>query len=299
MKLNQGGWPTQAVLWLEWGSHELSLPGTRGRRSSTYNLINMARKMDYAETAAQRVLEAVLPGKMKYQCEQSHGECDFELRYDNGTIAAVEVTSSQDRTYVETVAALRKRGNVVPAVKCKQSWMVFPNSDANINKIRAKIDGCLFEVEQMGASEFRWLRGPQCALDLCFDLKINSGSVFPTDGAPQIFISGPGGGGAVGANLAIEAGEKEASKDDNRKKLGASGATEHHLAVYIDVSNGLLWVALTDFQPPTTLPKLPQEITFLWLVGHGRATDEFVIWRAGVKEPWCSRRVVIPTTKTA
>jgi hypothetical protein len=259
----------------------------------------MARKMDYAETTAQWVLETVLPGKMRYESEQSHGECDFELHYDNGTIAAVEVTSSQDRTYVETVAALRKQGNVVPAVKCKQSWMVFPNSDANINKIRAKIDGCLFEVERVGASKFNWLRGPQCARDLCFDLKISSGSVFSAEGEPQIFVSGPGGGGAVGANLAIEAGEKEAWKDDNRKKLGASDAAERHLVVYIHVSNGLPWVALTDFQPPTILPKLPEEITFLWLVGQGRATDEFVIWQAGVKQPWRSQRVAIPTTKTA
>ena len=37
--------------------------------------------MNHPETVAKRVLEAVLPCTMEYQPEQSHGEYDFELRY--------------------------------------------------------------------------------------------------------------------------------------------------------------------------------------------------------------------------
>jgi hypothetical protein len=37
--------------------------------------------MNHAEAVAKLVRESVIPGTMIYQRDQSHGECDFELRY--------------------------------------------------------------------------------------------------------------------------------------------------------------------------------------------------------------------------
>jgi hypothetical protein len=107
----------------------------------------------------------------------------------------------------------------------------------------------------------------------------------------MIRIALPSGGGAVGASVAIEAGEKEAWKQDNRKKLGAARTSERHLVVYIDPMNGLPWVALTDFEPPSALPNLPEEITHIWLVGHAEEKDKFVAWRANTNESWNSLRL--------
>jgi hypothetical protein len=252
--------------------------------------------MNYAERVAKRVLEGILPGAMDYQPEQSHGECDFELRNSNGeAVATVEVTASVDRTQVQTIAAIRSKkrgGSVIPATKCQKGWRIVPANGANINRIREAVDECLSRLEQAGIESFYWVRDfeHQCVQDICRDLGITSGSVVSTGASPKICIASPIGGGAVGPTNAIEAGETEAWKPDNRKKLGAARTAEHHLVVYIDVMNGQPWVALSGFEPPSTLPSLPNEITSIWLVGH-REENEFVVWRATAKEPWSSLRV--------
>ncbi len=251
--------------------------------------------MDHAETVAKRVLEGVLPGTMEYQSKQSHGEYDFELRYHSGATAAVEATASVDRTQTQTIAAIRSKNKVplIPAKKCEKSWVIFPAAYANIEKIRGAADEYISRLEQAGIENFFWVRDFEhhCVQDICRDLRLTSGSVVSTEASPKIRIAFPVGGGAVGPSTAIEAGEKEAWKSDNRKKLGAAKTAEHHLVVYIDVTNGLPWVALMDFEPPSTVSNLPEEVTHLWLVGHGGEENDFVVWYARANESWSSLRV--------
>jgi hypothetical protein len=270
-----------------------------------------------SEAIAKLVLEAVLPGaKMAFRSEQSHGEWDFDLRYANGTVAAVEVTASVDQDQARMSARIRdkrKGGSSIAATKCKKSWMIFPTKDADINIIRAEADEYLSALEQAQVQSFSFLEAftfrsyreagierflpfqvPQCVEDICFNLKIMSGSAISDTTASQILIQHSVRGGAVRASVATDAGEREASKDDNRRKLGAAGTGERHLVVYIDVMNGLPWTALTDFTPPSSCPVLPPEITDIWLIAHAGIGDEFVAWRASAQEPWHSQRVVIP-----
>jgi hypothetical protein len=66
--------------------------------------------MNYSEAIAKRVLEAILPGaNLEYQPVQSNGEYDFNLRYDDGSFAAVEVTAAVDKTLTETIAVQPSR----------------------------------------------------------------------------------------------------------------------------------------------------------------------------------------------
>jgi hypothetical protein len=123
-----------------------------------------------------------------------------------------------------------------------------------------------------------------------------SGSVISNEGSPRIYISHPGGHGAIGPSLAIEAGEREAQKEDNRRKLAASNRVERHLAIYIGATNGLARIALTEGSPPAELPKLPSEMTHIWLTAYDGGSDskgEFVVWRASTKEIWYRQQVVI------
>lgn len=216
--------------------------------------------MNHAERVAKLVLERILPGTLEYQHEQSHGECDFALHYHDGTTGVVEVTSSVDQSQTETIAATRnekKGGSVITATKCRKSWQIVPAKGSRINEIRRSADECLTKLEQAGFEKFSWVRDGHrdCIQEVCSKLKVVSGSVIPTAGAsPAIRIAFPIGGGAVGPSTAIEAGEKEAWKPDNRKKLGAAKTAERHLVVYIDTLNGLPRIALTDFGPPTILP---------------------------------------------
>lgn len=251
--------------------------------------------MNQSEAIAKRVLEAIFPGaRLDYRLTQSHGEYDFDLRYNNGTTAAVEVTAAMDETLMKTVGAIHSKragGSVIQPLTCKKSWLIFPVKGASIRRIRTDADIHLAALEREGIDRFFCVSSSPVVQKVCCQLQITGGGVVSSEQNPTIRIAGPGGGGAVGPSDAIEAGEFEAWKQDNRKKLGAAKLAERHLVVYIDASNGLPWIALTSFTPPAILPKIPEEITNLWLIGQGENENEFIVWCAGTKENWQRRRV--------
>jgi hypothetical protein len=251
--------------------------------------------MNYSEAVSKR-----LPGaRLDYRPVQSHGEYDFDLRLVDGSTAALEVTASVDQLQAATVAAVlskKKGGSTLPAVKCQNSWIVFPAKGVSIDRIREKADDYLARLEGDGVERFFWLeRGPQSVDDIRRDLNVVGASVIARGAAcPTIKIGLPGGGGAVGSSIAVDAGEREAWKSDNRRKLGAAKTSERHLAVYIDPMTGLPWTALTEFDPPSIPPNLPVEITSLWLIGHSPNIDgnEFIAWHTGIGEGWQKIQVV-------
>ena len=253
-------------------------------------------RMKCSEAIAKRVFEAVFPGAtMNYRPNQSHREYDFELRYGDGTTAAVEVTAAVDSTLIKTSDAIQKKkkgagGPTIRAKICKRSWIVFTASGSDIRKIRADADGYLAALEVEGIDDFFCADSSPAVQKACGDLGITGGAVIPSDGDPTITIEGPGGGGAVDPPLAVEAGECEAWKEDNRRKLGAAATAERHLAVYVSMAS-LPWMALTSFPPPANKPRIPPEIKNLWLIGQGKDENEFVVWCAGRNENWQSMKV--------
>jgi hypothetical protein len=113
--------------------------------------------MNHAERVAKLVLERIVPGTLEYQPQQSHGECDFALRYHDGTTGVVEVTASVDQIQIETIVATRntkKGGPVIPASKCKESWLLFPAKGARIDEIRKAADEYLSKLER---AEAQWV----------------------------------------------------------------------------------------------------------------------------------------------
>jgi len=253
--------------------------------------------MNHAEATTKRVLEAILPdASLEYRQTQSHGEYDFDLRYEDGTIAAVEVTAAVDQMLAETIAAVRskkKGGSVIKATACTKSWLIFPAKSASINAIRKAADGCLAQLEHEGIERFYCVSTSPSVRNICCQLQITGGGVISSEIEPTIQIAFPIGGGAVGATTATETGEREAWKPDNRKKLGDSQMSERHLVVYIDAGSGLPWTALTSFAPPSIVPQIPDEVTHLWLIGHTENVDEFVAWRGQTSGAWQSSRVSI------
>ena len=225
--------------------------------------------MDFAEKTAKTVLEAVLPdARLEYRDQQSDGEYDFELRYTDGRFAAVEVTSSVDQLQRQTFAAIhgRKKSPVIMASRCRRTWLITPMQNANINAIRQEVDAYLATLEAAGINEFsvfdvnesRQIKEagldaifgdkvvPPCVESICDHLMLQGGGVISSGGSPKIMLGYPTYGGAVGADCAINAGKAEAWKEDNRKKLGVAAKDERHLVVFIDVTEGLAWTALTD-----------------------------------------------------
>jgi len=256
-------------------------------------------RMDYAERTAKLVLEATLPGaSLCYRSSQSNSEYDFDLTYPGGAIGAVEVTSSRDQGLLETVAAIHnpnRGGSSFPTDLCKKSWIVSLSKGARINSVRKQIDQLLSELEHDGIEDFNCITdGTQAVQKICAGLGIVRGSVIPLGEPPMILMDTAPSGGAVGASSATDAGEAEAWKADIRMKLGKAGTPERHLAVYIDPTNGEAWTALTSLAPPNTVPKLPEEITHLWLFSSGFEADEFFVWSAKSGETWQASQACRP-----
>lgn len=100
--------------------------------------------MNHSERVTKAVIEAALPGaKMRFSTDQSTSVHDFDLRYSDGSVAAVEVTAAVDRMAVQTVAAIsnsRRGGRLVKAQLCQKPWRIRPRDGANINKLREQVD---------------------------------------------------------------------------------------------------------------------------------------------------------------
>jgi len=259
--------------------------------------------MNYPEVVSKRLFEAIFPNaRLVYRVDQANGEYDFDLLHADGTTAVMEVTSSVDQLQLETVAAIRsnkKGGSAIPTTQCRKSWMLFPAKGARINRLREKADGLLYRLEQDGIDSFSWFdQGSPVVPDICGKLAIMSGSVISADGPPSIRIAFPGGGGAVGAETATDAGEVEAWKQDNRKKLSVAGSNERHLVVYIDPMNGSPWTALTEFDPPARVANIPGEVTDIWLIGHAEKSEEFIVWHGRPDSAWNSMKIIFASSES-
>lgn len=239
-------------------------------------------RLDSAERMAKVVLESALPGaSLDFRAIQSDGEHDFDLTYDDGAVAAVEVTACIERRYIEAASAVhnpRRGGSIIPTARCKNSWIVFFSMGARINSVRGKIDQFLSELENAGIEDFHCVRGGRHAVqNVRVGLNIVRARAVDLGEPPIISMNISAIAGAVGAQAAIAAAEAEAWKPDIRKKLGKAGTIERHLVVYIGSRKGS---ALTAFHPPSTIPSLPEEITDLWLFTNGFQANQFFVWRA-------------------
>jgi len=249
--------------------------------------------MDHAEKVAKLILEAAIPGAaMTFRCKQSKGEYDFDLHYPNGKVAAVEVTSSHvQRVTRNFKEAFMKESGSIAGVFCKRSWLITPSLGADFKRIRKEADSCLSLLESEGTLSFSPLEltSPGCSDSLRKvrdDLQLNYGNSFPPAGAVEIELDLVVAGSSYDAMTPIMAAERE--YEPNRTKLGKAkkaNVAERHLVVTIDQLNGDPWRAMADFPPPKEHPRLPEEITNIWLVIQTER-DKFVVWSGSLSQPW-------------
>ena len=242
--------------------------------------------MDKAEAAAKRIVENLIPGaRMHYRESQSLGEHDFVLEYLTGTRVPLEVTVSTDEAAEATRAAIlssRRGRSFVPRVHCKHDWYVHPIRHANINKIRSRVDSCLAAIEAEGRGQFNAFTDSAqspAVFAILQELRIEYGSVVSWK-SPGIGVAMPGDGGLVAPALVNEAVETEALKADNKRKLSAAAGLEKHLFVYVAHTRHVVWVAMREEAPPATGPKLPSEITHVWVATWAGDGAWHTVWHA-------------------
>ena len=249
--------------------------------------------MNHSEKIAKILIEVIIVGgNMQYRPDQSSSVPDFDLKYADGTVAAVEVTASESAEIRRTTAAIsdeKKGGPFVRAKKCRNGWWVHPLGDANINKIRTHVDEYLAEIEAEGRRRFfaytDAVTSP-AVRRIFHELRIEAGDVVQWKIPNCIGIAFPGQGGRVSVEYVQQAIEAEAHKEDNRRKLAVADVDERHLFVYIDPRHYLPWKALVDEHPPKQGPSLLSEITHIWAATETRSPDEFVVWKAERGKNW-------------
>lgn len=208
------------------------------------------------------------------------GRHDTNLVLPSGRTIGLEVTQAADRDEVETWAAIAKcRGSDAPALR--RWWQVGLTSGFSVKEARAQLPALLAKLEAAGAIEHRWLGNPhhmpspdarvrdvEVALDsIGVD---HAHSVPPPDGAGGLAIVAHKDGGPVDGGDLIDAVVAEAMKPDNRSKLTAMTADEHHLFVWVDFTSTAAHAALGLGVVAFPDPDLPPEVGTLWVAArHG------------------------------
>ncbi|MBI3756985.1 MAG: hypothetical protein HY267_03315 [Deltaproteobacteria bacterium] len=240
--------------------------------------------MKESEDAEKRIVENLMPGaRMHYRASQSAGEHDFDFEYPSSTRIPLEVTVSTDEDAEATDAAIMRRGGpFVPRVHCRHDWDVYPIRYANINKIRRHVDSYLAAIEAEGREHFHAfmdaVKSP-AVYAILQELGIEYGSVISWK-SPGIWIATPGDGGIVDPVLVNEAVEIEAFKADNKRKLSSAEGSEKHLFVYVNSTRHVVWAAVREEAPPVVGPKLPPEITHVWVATWAGNSAWHTVWCA-------------------
>jgi hypothetical protein len=244
----------------------------------------------YEEALAKLVVEAVLEGaSMRFREDQSISVADFDLTLPSGETVPLEVSQTTDEALRKTVAAIEKKekgGQFIQGKVCSRGWLLIPRQDANINRIRKKVDRYLANIESVGLDVFSVFSGHcdefPAVKAIVDDLGIESGRVFEWIRPRLICIQHPCDVTMYDASVPLEAAMQVAEENDNRKKLGAVEAMQRHMFVYVDWFDRDAWFGMNSPRPylPTAAVELPEEVTDLWIASRTRVSGQFAVWRA-------------------
>lgn len=248
-------------------------------------------QMRRSEKIAEAVLKAVLHSVEVRYHDTGSGDSlhDFEIIKGTDVFAAVEVTETTRGKQKALEAELKRNADETPAKQVEGTWLVFldPGS-TRLERRAAEIDSCLAKFEKRGVQHFIASDGVpddvtverKEAFDQAWKLRIlcadrhslRGARILVTSGAGEVFCSSQDY-----VNLRIA---ELARKDDNRRKLRASGCARRILFVVVDQSTDYpCWKQVANHGLKGTPPTLPPEITEVWVTARDR-DGKFVVWRA-------------------
>lgn len=223
---------------------------------------------------------------------------DFDIELPD-RIAALEITSVVDEAEVAQSRALQKHQPSCPNLS--RHWHLSLQPETNIRALVGRVCSLLRALElcqvdtivpdrKLDPSDPDWaleneLRSTPEVEELR-NLGVQGATSF-TQGPAGLITTGSHSLFSTHPDLVVEAVEVEASKDDNRRKLAASGSTDRHLFVWVERNPeaGALAFPLL----PETLPRLPVEVTTVWVATGGYADEGLVIqrcWRVSPPDEW-------------
>jgi hypothetical protein len=195
---------------------------------------------------------------------------DFDLRFKDRGVVAVEVTGATDPASRQFLSRVEQLDWQVDDLT--QSWSINLSAAADPRRVRGQLPGLLRQLERRGVEAFdaRRHEGGDGVIDQLAALQVLRGAaigvlaggrqrILPNT-LPRIGYGSPG--------LANEVVAGAASREDNRRKLraaNASGARQAHLFIWVDGHNVPAAAVLRAAGLPFALPDLPTEIDAVWL----------------------------------
>jgi hypothetical protein len=255
------------------------------------------------EQQAGRLVAHILDADLEpHDIEGRQGAHDFDLILPGGERAALEVTSVVDAVLITLDHEMARQGHVIPAPALGRRWDLHLAEDAcppPIGKsyaalkrrVEAHAPMVLVGLETQEVRYFQleeWGMQPRQAAPLAgLGIEFGGCSSQPVPDGSMTLLP-PGGGGAIGPSLAVDAALAELEK--NRDKLRRSGRQQRHFFAWIDGSAFLTWLGF-DSGLPTTIPKLGAEATTLWCGGRTQDSRSYHVWRLTPPSPWQAYRI--------
>jgi hypothetical protein len=248
--------------------------------------------MRHEESILAKVVEHVVPGaRMTYIASQSDGEWDFDLTSgpDVFPFEVTRVTSAARQEMYAAILGNDDNSDFVPRKLAQHDWWVFPSHSADIRKLRRDVDRLVANIEREGYTEFNIQRDSQSSdavRKIWTEIRVTHGTRLAWDPPGRIGIGLPPDSGILSADQILAAVDREATKPDNRRKLGQSSARERHLGVYLDDFSYLPQAAMRRGLIPSAGLQLPPEITHVWVVTNIGLEPDFLVWRYDAKSGW-------------
>lgn len=251
--------------------------------------------LNLSERIAEFVLDSLLEGAvLKYRTEQSAGQHDFDLLRDGNPVGGVEVTESTNFDMRAWRGAIDKHDPFIPAVECKDGWIVHPVVDARFNDIRMSVDAYLSAIEEAGISKFfapTDSHYPEVRR-IYHELGIQAGSVREwKDPRRRIYVSIPGQGTRVVPENVIKSVQPILHEPDIIRKL-ESIRGESHLFVYIGFDDYPGWTAVRAGTPPVSGLEQPVDNMTVWVSALLPEPDELLVWRYRGVDGWVTHNAL-------
>jgi hypothetical protein len=189
--------------------------------------------MDDVERAAAQAVADILGGTWR-----EHDTGTEPLQYDadvfsvDGATVALEITSTTDS---RDVAMWRRISDLAWEFdQLASSWTLNVRPGTNINRLRSDVAGLLEELESVELNRFGFdnedvLGNARKTVEALRRLGVRRAAAFTDELRPATVVLASSRGGATSPDLVADDIQREANKQDNRRKLGQARADELHL----------------------------------------------------------------------
>ena len=225
--------------------------------------------MNHDERLATRAVKAAMPNvDLIFNTDQSNSVADFSIMKDGEEVGVLEVTRCTVQE-AEELRSLIRQNPFIERIHCQSDWRIHLGENARINKVRQCADLYLRNIELSGIDNFFSQTDAHIepVRRIWEDLCVESGKKWKWK-IPCIGMSAPLSGGPANPGTVWNSVQPEVYKPDNLRKLERSGCPHRHLFIVIDGLQGPAYVSIRWCEPPQEVPKLPSDITHLWVAAE-------------------------------